>query len=221
MANERRTLPAGMDPRSYRRGQDTYRRVFGHERDMSEALEFDYFSVEHVYGRIWSRTRGGLSLPDRSFITVAVNAATRRGHELAIHLRAARSLGLTGEQILGILLLVGEVAGAEAVALALRVVRDQRPPIPMRELAPRLTPAQERLVRLALLAACGTEAQVSAFYERRKRELKTDAARAAYFAQVVEVMIHVAHYAGWPAGHNGLRPARAAFRRQYRAALNG
>jgi alkylhydroperoxidase/carboxymuconolactone decarboxylase family protein YurZ len=208
-----------MDPRSYRKGQDTYRRVFGHERDMSEALEFDYLTVEHVYGRIWSRTRGGLSLPDRSFITVAVNAALRREQELAIHLRAARSQGLTGEQVLAILLLVGEVAGAEALAEALRVVRTQRPPIAMRALTPWLAPEQERLVRLALLAACGTEAQVRAFHERRKRELKGGAARAKYFALVVEVMIHVAHYAGWPAGHNGLRPARAAFPREYRAAL--
>jgi 4-carboxymuconolactone decarboxylase len=221
MAHERRKLPAGMDPARYKLGQATFRKVFGHERDMTEALEFDYLSVEHVYGRIWSRTRGGLALRDRSFITVAINAATRRGHELAIHFRAARSQGLSGEEILGILLLVGEIAGSDALRHALELAREMRQPIPMRELMPRLSPAHERLVRLALLAVCGTEEQVAAYYGRRKRELKTGAARTHYFAQIVEVIIHVAHYAGWPAGHNGLRPARSVFRKEYLAALKG
>lgn len=221
MANERRKLPAGMDPARYKLGQATFRKVFGQERDMSEALEFDYLSVEHVYGRIWSRNRGSITLRDRSFITVAINAATRHGHELAIHFRAARNQGLSGEEILGILLLVGEAAGPDALHDALKVAREMRQPIAMRELTPRLSPAHERLVRLALLFVCGTEEQVAAYYERRKRELKTGAARAKAFEQIVEMTIHVAHYAGWPAGHNGLRPARSVFRKEYLAALKG
>lgn len=221
MSHERRKLPAGMDPKRYRLGQQMYRRVYGHERDMTEALEFDYLSVEHVYGRIWSRTRGGLSLPDRSFITVAVNAALRRGHELTVHLRAARSQGLTGEQVLGILTLVGEIVGPEALAHALRVVRQMDAPLPMQALVPGLSPAQGKLVRLAVLAACGTEDDTARYHASRRKELRTAAARARYFEHVVEVMIHVAHYAGWPAAHVGLRPARSIFPAEYRAALKG
>jgi 4-carboxymuconolactone decarboxylase len=221
MSHERRKLPAGTDPKRYRLGQQTYRRVYGHERDMSEALEFDYLSVEHVYGRIWSRAGGGLSLPDRSVITVAVNAALRRGHELSMHLRAAGHQGLTGEQVLGILALVGELAGPAALAHALEVARGLREPLPMQALAPRLTRDREQLVRMAVLAACGTEEDTARYHAQRRRELRTAAARAGYFARVVEVMMHVAHYAGWPAAHVGLRPARSLFRAEYRAALKG
>ena len=221
MSNERRKLPAGTDPLRYRLGQQTYRKAYGHERDMSEALEFDYLSVEHVYGRIWSRTRGGISLKDRSFMTVAINAALRRDHELLIHLRAAKYQGLTGEEILGIFLIVGELAGPQAFDHAMRVAKTLREPFPMRGLAARLTPAQDRLVRLVILASVATEEDTARNHELRKRELRTSAARSAYFDQVVEAAIHLAHYAGWPAAHIGLRPARSIFRKEYMRALKG
>lgn len=54
------------------------------------------------------------------------------------------------------------------------------------------------LINVALLAAFGRERELrshleAAFHQKFARD------------QLMEIMIHVAHYAGWPAGHSGLR----------------
>jgi 4-carboxymuconolactone decarboxylase len=72
---------------------------------------------------------------------------------------------------------------------------------------PQLPIRQRSLITVALLAALG-----------RDRELAKHVDGALNLGvtrdEVIEVMIHVAHYAGWPAGHNGQRIAREVFARR-------
>lgn len=62
-----------------------------------------------------------------------------------------------------------------------------RPGLPLRE---------RTLVTLALLAAGGREAQLRAHLKGAKR-------RGISLEEILEVMVQVAHYAGWPAGMSG------------------
>ena len=64
---------------------------------------------------------------------------------------------------------------------------------------------QRSMVTVALLATLG-----------RDRELETHIKGALNLGitheEILEIMIHVAHYAGWPAGHNGQRVAKRVFK---------
>lgn len=62
-----------------------------------------------------------------------------------------------------------------------------RPGLPLRD---------RTLVTLALLAAGGREAQLRA-------HLKGARSRGIPLEEILEVMVQVAHYAGWPAGMSG------------------
>ncbi len=63
---------------------------------------------------------------------------------------------------------------------------------------------QRSMITVALLAALG-----------RDRELARHIEGALNLGitpdEIIEIMIHVAHYAGWPAGHNGQRVAQDVF----------
>jgi 4-carboxymuconolactone decarboxylase len=65
---------------------------------------------------------------------------------------------------------------------------------------PGLSPRDRSLITVALLAAQG-----------RDDELRSHIAGATNQGisadGIEEIMIHVAHYAGWPAGHHGLKVA--------------
>lgn len=70
-----------------------------------------------------------------------------------------------------------------------------RPGLPLRE---------RTLVTLALLAAGGREAQLRA-------HLKGARSRGIPLEEVLEVMVQVAHYAGWPAGMSGQVVAESVY----------
>jgi 4-carboxymuconolactone decarboxylase len=68
---------------------------------------------------------------------------------------------------------------------------------------------ERRLITLALLAARGSSDQL--------KEHITGAFRAGIAeSEVFEVMIHVAHYAGWPAGANGQEVVQDVYRKKKR-----
>jgi 4-carboxymuconolactone decarboxylase len=69
-----------------------------------------------VYGGVWSRP--GLSLRDRSLITVAVHVALQRPHEMKIHMPAALRNGVTREELEELLIQVGAYAGFPTAAAA-------------------------------------------------------------------------------------------------------
>ncbi len=64
---------------------------------------------------------------------------------------------------------------------------------------------QRSMITVALLAALG-----------RDRELERHIEGALHLGisrdEIIEIMLHVAHYAGWPAGHNGQRIAQEMFK---------
>jgi 4-carboxymuconolactone decarboxylase len=82
---------------------------------------FQDWITEHVWGGVWSRP--GLDLKTRSMLAIAMLAALDR-EELRIHLRAAPSLGVTGEELSEILLQVGVYAGIPAANHAFRIARE-------------------------------------------------------------------------------------------------
>src|SRR5262245_23579687 len=69
---------------------------------------------------------------------------------------------------------------------------------------PNLQMRERSIITVALLAALG-----------RDRELEQHLEGALHLGisrdAIIEIMIHVAHYAGWPAGHNGQRVAQKVF----------
>jgi len=66
---------------------------------------------------------------------------------------------------------------------------------------------QRSMITIALLAGLG-----------RDRELEKHIEGALHLGitrdEIIEIMIHVAHYAGWAAGHNGQRIAHDVFARR-------
>lgn len=69
---------------------------------------------------------------------------------------------------------------------------------------------ERRLITIALLAAQGRSDQLT--------EHVRGAARSGLKeAELLEVMIHVAHYAGWPAGASGQRAVLDVFREERRS----
>jgi 4-carboxymuconolactone decarboxylase len=72
-----------------------------------------------AWGGVWCRT--GLSLRDRSLITVAVLAALNRVDELAMHLPPAIRNGLQLDELEEALIHVGIYAGFPAAATAISV----------------------------------------------------------------------------------------------------
>src|SRR5215203_280062 len=72
---------------------------------------------------------------------------------------------------------------------------------------PQLPIRQRSLITVALLATLGRDRELAKHIDGA---LNLGVTRD----EVIEVMLHVAHYAGWPAGHNGQRIAREVFARR-------
>ena len=66
-------------------------------------------TVQALFGTIW--TREGLELTERSLITLAALIALNREHELRLHFRGARNLGITKEKIEEVILHIAHYSG--------------------------------------------------------------------------------------------------------------
>jgi alkylhydroperoxidase/carboxymuconolactone decarboxylase family protein YurZ len=84
----------------------------------------DFFDdvQKHAFGDIW--TRPGLPTRDRSMVTVAVLAALGHTEELKAHLRGARNVGLSQEELVEVLLHTSVYAGVPAAGAALRAAAE-------------------------------------------------------------------------------------------------
>lgn len=82
---------------------------------------FQEFITRYAWGSVW--TRDGLDRRTRSAITLAVLTALGREHELALHVRAARTNGLTPEEIGEILLHTAVYAGVPAANRAFAIAQ--------------------------------------------------------------------------------------------------
>jgi 4-carboxymuconolactone decarboxylase len=87
---------------------------------------FQDFISRYAWGSVWARE--GLDRRTRSAITLAVLTALGRENELAMHVRAARTNGLTAEEIGEVLLHTAVYAGVPvanaAFAIAQRVLAE-------------------------------------------------------------------------------------------------
>jgi 4-carboxymuconolactone decarboxylase len=91
--------------------------------------EFQDLITRYAWGEIW--TRPGLDRRTRSAITITALIALGRDEELAMHLRAARRVGLTDDEIKEVLLqsavYCGVPAANSAFAIARRVLEEDTP----------------------------------------------------------------------------------------------
>ena len=123
-----------MSDDAYEAGMKARREVLGDEH-VDRAIEgsteftadFQDFITRYAWGSVW--TRDGLDRRTRSCNTLAVLTALGREHEIALHVRAARTNGLTPEEISEVLLHTAVYAGVPAAnaayAIAQRVLAEE------------------------------------------------------------------------------------------------
>ncbi len=116
------------DP-GYQRGMGVRREVLG-DAHVDRAIaattpltaDFQELITRYAWGEIWARE--GLDRRTRSFITVAMMVALGRQHELRLHLRAARSNGLTWEELSETLMQCAIYAGVPAANSAFALAQE-------------------------------------------------------------------------------------------------
>ncbi len=82
---------------------------------------FQDFITRYAWGSVW--TRDGLDRRTRSAITLSILTALGREQELAMHVRAARTNGLTPEEIGEVLLHTAVYAGVPAANTAYAIAQ--------------------------------------------------------------------------------------------------
>lgn len=100
-------------------GMEIRRRVLG-DRHVDRAVEqttpfdsaFQDFITEGAWGKVWARP--GLTLRERSLITIALLAALGHDKEVAMHVRACANTGASREDLVEALLHVAVYAGVPA-----------------------------------------------------------------------------------------------------------
>ena len=112
----------------YEQGMAVRRAVLGDAHvDRAEARrspltsDFQDYITRCAWGEVW--TRPGLDRRTRSCITVAMLVALNRGEELAMHLRAALTNGVTVDELKEVLLQTAVYAGVPAANTAFRIAQ--------------------------------------------------------------------------------------------------
>jgi 4-carboxymuconolactone decarboxylase len=115
--------------RAYERGMEVRRAVLGDAHvDRAEAArseltnDFQDLITRYAWGEIW--TRPGLDRRTRSCITVAMLVALNRSEELAMHLRAALTNGVTVDELREVLLQTAIYCGVPAANTAFRIANE-------------------------------------------------------------------------------------------------
>src|SRR5436305_6514669 len=117
-----------MNDDAYERGMRVRREVLGDawvdtaiEQTTELTAPFQEFITRCAWGSVWARE--GLDRRTRSALTLALLAALGREDELAQHVRAARTNGLSDEEIGEVLLHTAVYAGAPAARTALAIAQ--------------------------------------------------------------------------------------------------
>jgi 4-carboxymuconolactone decarboxylase len=84
--------------------------------------EFQDLLTRYAWGETWSRP--GLDRKTRSCITVAMLVALGQEHELALHMRAALTNGVTRDELKEVLLQTAVYCGVPAANTAFRVASE-------------------------------------------------------------------------------------------------
>jgi 4-carboxymuconolactone decarboxylase len=118
-----------MKSERFEKGMVVRRQVLGDayvDQAMQKADDFSMplqeFVTENAWGTVW--VRDGLTLKQRSLITVSAIIAMNRPHELKIHIRGAINNGVTKVELREIFLHCGAYCGAPAVVDAFRIARE-------------------------------------------------------------------------------------------------
>lgn len=121
-------MPAKIDKGHREAGDKIRRRVLGHAHvDLANknTIEFDRpfqeFITEGAWGRVWARP--GLTLRERSLITLALLSALGHDEEVAMHIRACVNTGASKEDIMESFLHVAVYAGVPAANRAIRIAK--------------------------------------------------------------------------------------------------
>ena len=104
------------------RGQAVVKQLFGQERDMQNPTAWDEFTIDHLFGTVWSRPQ--LPIRDRSLITVSTLTALGKEDQLKRHLLGALNQGMSREQIIELMIHVGHYAGWPTAVNGQRVARE-------------------------------------------------------------------------------------------------
>ena len=91
------------------------------EQTTAFTADFQQLITEYAWGTIW--TRPGLDRRDRSIITLTALIARGHHEELAMHLRAARTNGLTDDEIKEVLLQTAIYCGVPDANTAFRIAQ--------------------------------------------------------------------------------------------------
>ena len=110
-------------------GMRVRREVLGDEhvdrataRITDETREFQELITRYAWGEIW--TRPGLARRDRSIAVLSSLIALGHWEELPMHLRAAKTNGLTRDEIVEVLLQSAIYAGVPAANHAFAIAKD-------------------------------------------------------------------------------------------------
>lgn len=116
-------------PDRHQTGMATRRKVLGDSHvDRAEAAktafdaDFQAFITEGAWGSVWSRP--GLSLRERSLLTLALLAALGNYEELTMHLRATARTGATPKDVLEAMLHVAVYAGVPRANHAIKIAKE-------------------------------------------------------------------------------------------------
>jgi 4-carboxymuconolactone decarboxylase len=117
-----------MTDERYERGLGVRREVLG-DAHVDSAMagaspltaDFQELITRYAWGDVWARP--GLDRRTRSCITLTALVAGGHDHELALHLRAARRIGLTWDEIKEVLLQAAIYCGVPAANSAFAVAQ--------------------------------------------------------------------------------------------------
>ena len=128
---------AGLATRKAVLGADYVERAFANADDLG--MPFQDLATEFAWGSVW--TRPGLTLRERSLLTLAMCIALNRPTEIRSHLRGALRNGVSREELRELLLHSFLYCGGPAALDATHVVRSALPEI---EAAEKKLAAKER-----------------------------------------------------------------------------
>ncbi len=116
-------------PDRHKDGMAIRRKVLGDAHvDRAEAAktaldaDFQAFITEGAWGSVWARP--GLTLRERSLLTLTLLAALGNHEELAMHIRATARTGATPQDVLEAMLHVAVYAGVPRANHALKIARE-------------------------------------------------------------------------------------------------
>jgi len=118
-----KAFKAGIATRSKVLGADYVNRAFKNADAFT--LPFQEIATEFAWGSVW--TRKGMSLRDRSLVTLAQCIALNRPHEIKVHLRGALRNGISKTELIELCLHSFVYCGGPASLDAFNVMKEALP----------------------------------------------------------------------------------------------